>query len=71
MTKFFVLVSLIGLASTCAVQAQIAVPAQLPAESLSPRKKTSFSSLQGLIFHRASSARVHNLSIIFWLNQEN
>ena len=38
-TKFFVLVSVIGLASTCVVQAQTAVPAELPAESPSPAKK--------------------------------
>src|SRR6266516_2906844 len=31
--KFLVLVSVIGLASTCVVQAQTAVPAELPAES--------------------------------------
>ena len=38
-TKFFVLVSVIGLASTCVVQAQLAAPAELPAESPSPAKK--------------------------------
>ena len=38
-TKFLVLVSLIGLASTCVVQAQTAVPPELPAESPSPAKK--------------------------------
>jgi membrane protein involved in colicin uptake len=38
-TKFFVLVSIIGLASTCVVQAQLAAPAELPAESPSPAKK--------------------------------
>jgi hypothetical protein len=37
--KFLVLVSVIGLASTCVVQAQTAVPAELPAESPSPAKK--------------------------------
>jgi cytoskeletal protein RodZ len=37
--KFLVLVSVIGLASTCVVQAQIAVPAELPTESPSPAKK--------------------------------
>ena len=37
--KFLVLVSVIGLASACVVQAQTAVPAELPAESLSPAKK--------------------------------
>ena len=37
--KFFALVSAIGLASICVVQAQIAVPAELPAESPSPAKK--------------------------------
>ena len=37
--KFLVLVSVIGLASTCVVQAQAAVPRELPAESLSPAKK--------------------------------
>jgi hypothetical protein len=38
-TKFLVLVSVIGFASTCVVQAQIAVPAELPAESPLPAKK--------------------------------
>jgi hypothetical protein len=38
-TKFLLLVSVIGLASTCVVQAQLAAPAQLPAESPSPAKK--------------------------------
>ncbi len=38
-TKFLVLVSVIGLASSCVVQAQAAVPAKLPAESPSPAKK--------------------------------
>jgi hypothetical protein len=38
-TKLLVLVSLIGLASTCVVQAQAAVPAELPGESPSPAKK--------------------------------
>ena len=38
-TKFFVLVSVIGLASTCVVQAQVAVPAELPAKSPSPAEK--------------------------------
>jgi hypothetical protein len=38
-TKLLVLVSVIGLANTCVVQAQIAVPAELPAESPSPAKK--------------------------------
>jgi hypothetical protein len=38
-TKLLVLVSLIGLASTCVVQAQAAVPAELPAESPSPAKQ--------------------------------
>ena len=38
-TEFLVLVSVIGLASTCVVQAQLAAPAQLPAESPSPAKK--------------------------------
>ena len=38
-TKLLVLVSLIGLANTCIVQAQTAVPAELPAESPSPAKK--------------------------------
>jgi hypothetical protein len=37
--KFLVLVSVVGLASTCVVQAQTAVPAELPAESPSPAKK--------------------------------
>ena len=38
--KFLVLVSVIGLASTCLVQAQVvAVPSELPAESPSPAKK--------------------------------
>ena len=37
--KFLVLVSVIGLASTCVVQAQQAVPPELPAESPSPAKK--------------------------------
>ncbi|HEU5313548.1 MAG TPA: hypothetical protein VFU08_06965 [Candidatus Udaeobacter sp.] len=37
--KFLVLVSVIGLASTCVVQAQTAVPAELPAESPSSAKK--------------------------------
>jgi hypothetical protein len=38
--KFLVLVSVIGLASTCVVQAQVvAVPSELPAESPSPAKK--------------------------------
>jgi hypothetical protein len=38
-TKLLVLVSLIGLASACVVQAQTAVGAELPAESPSPAKK--------------------------------
>ena len=38
-TKFLVLVSVIGLAGTCVVQAQIAAPAELPAESPPPAKK--------------------------------
>ena len=38
-TKFFALVSVIGLASTCVVQAQLVAPAELPAESPSPAKK--------------------------------
>jgi hypothetical protein len=38
-TKFLVLVSVIGFASTCVVEAQIAVPSELPAESPSPPKK--------------------------------
>jgi hypothetical protein len=38
-TKFFVLVSVIGLSSTCVVQAQLVAPAELPAESPSPAKK--------------------------------
>ena len=38
--KFLVLVSAIGLVSTCVVQAQVvAVPSELPAESPSPAKK--------------------------------
>ena len=37
--KFLVLILVIGLASTCIVQAQVAAPAQLPAESPSPTKK--------------------------------
>jgi hypothetical protein len=37
--KFLVLVSAIGLASACFVQAQTAVPPKLPAESPSPAKK--------------------------------
>jgi hypothetical protein len=37
--KFLVLVLVIGLANTCVVQAQVAVPAELPAESPSPAKK--------------------------------
>jgi len=38
--RFLVLVSAIGLASTCVVQAQVvAVPSELPAESPSPAKK--------------------------------
>ena len=37
--KFLVLFSAVGLASTCAVQAQAAVPPQLPAQSPSPVKK--------------------------------
>jgi hypothetical protein len=38
--KFLVLVSVIGLASTCVVQAQVVtVPSELPAESPSPVKK--------------------------------
>ena len=37
--RFLVLLVLIGLASTCFVQAQTAVPAELPAESPSPAKK--------------------------------
>ena len=38
--KFLVLVSVIGLASTCVVQAQVVtVPSELPAESPSPEKK--------------------------------
>jgi hypothetical protein len=37
--KFLVLVLVIGLANTCLVQAQVAVPAQLPAESPTPEKK--------------------------------
>jgi hypothetical protein len=37
--KFLVLISIIGLATTCVVQAQIAAPAELPAESPSPAKK--------------------------------
>jgi cytoskeletal protein RodZ len=38
-SKFLVLVSVIGLASTCIAQAQIAAPSELPAESPSPEKK--------------------------------
>jgi hypothetical protein len=38
-TKLLVLVSLIGLASACVVQAQTAVEAELPAESPSPAKE--------------------------------
>src|SRR5215831_1074340 len=38
--KFLVLVSAVGLASTCVVQAQVVtVPSELPAESPSPAKK--------------------------------
>src|SRR5262249_2535104 len=37
--KFFVLVLVTGLTSTCVVQAQVAAPAQLPAQSPSPAKK--------------------------------
>jgi hypothetical protein len=37
--KFLVLVSVVGLASTCVVKAQPAVPPELPAESPSPAKK--------------------------------
>jgi hypothetical protein len=38
-TKFLALISVFGLASTCVVQAQPAVPPELPAESPSPAKK--------------------------------
>lgn len=37
--KFLVLLSAVGLASTCLVQGQVAVPAELPGESPSPTKK--------------------------------
>jgi hypothetical protein len=37
--RFLVLVLVIGLANTCLVQAQVAVPAELPAESASTAKK--------------------------------
>ena len=37
--KFLVLVSVVGLVSTCVVKAQTAVPPELPAESPSPAKK--------------------------------
>jgi hypothetical protein len=38
-TKFLALISVVTLASTCVVQAQPAVPPELPAESPSPAKK--------------------------------
>ena len=38
-TKFLALISVFGLASSCVVQAQTAVPPELPAESPSPAKK--------------------------------
>jgi hypothetical protein len=37
--KFLALVLIIGLANTCVVQAQVAVPAELPAKSPSPAEK--------------------------------
>ena len=38
--SFLVLSLVIGLASTCVVEAQVAAPAHLPAESPSPQKKS-------------------------------